>query len=51
MEFFDVDKSVSTYCNVGGFGIDGIMSTLIGASLVDQTKLYFAVLGDLAFFL
>ena len=48
--FFDVDKSVSTYCNVGGFGIDGIMSTLIGASLVDQTKLYFAVLGDLAFF-
>lgn len=48
--FFDVDKSVSTYCNVGGFGIDGIMSTLIGASLVDQTKLYFVVLGDLAFF-
>lgn len=48
--FFDVDKSISTCCNVGGFGIDGIMSTLIGASLVDQNKLCFAILGDLAFF-
>lgn len=48
--FFDTDKSISTYCNVGGFGIDGIMSTLIGASLVDKNKLYFAILGDLAFF-
>lgn len=48
--FFEVDKTVSTYCNVGGFGIDGIVSTLIGASLYDRKKNYFAILGDLAFF-
>lgn len=48
--FFDIDKSILSYCNVGGFGIDGIMSTLIGASLMDKSKLYFGILGDLAFF-
>lgn len=48
--FFDVDKSIQTYCNVGGFGIDGIMSTMIGAALCNPHKLYYAILGDLAFF-
>lgn len=48
--FFEVDKSVRTNCNVGGFGIDGILSTLIGASLSNKDKLYFGVIGDLAFF-
>jgi 2-succinyl-5-enolpyruvyl-6-hydroxy-3-cyclohexene-1-carboxylate synthase len=48
--FFEVDKTIQTYCNVGGFGIDGIMSTMIGAALCNPTKLYYAVLGDLAFF-
>ena len=48
--FFEVDKSINTYCNVGGFGIDGCVSTLIGASLVHQEKLYFCITGDLAFF-
>ncbi|MBQ4344401.1 MAG: 2-succinyl-5-enolpyruvyl-6-hydroxy-3-cyclohexene-1-carboxylate synthase [Muribaculaceae bacterium] len=48
--FFDVDKNVRTNCNVGGFGIDGILSTLIGASLTNPHKLYFGVIGDLAFF-
>lgn len=48
--FFETKESVRTYCNVGGFGIDGIMSSLIGASLCDNNKLYYAVLGDLAFF-
>lgn len=48
--FFDVPASVRSYCNVGGFGIDGDMSTLIGASLADRDRLYFGVLGDLAFF-
>ena len=36
--------------NTGGFGIDGILSTLVGASLADKEKLFFAILGDLAFF-
>lgn len=47
---FATDNSIETNCNVGGFGIDGVMSTLIGASLVDKSRLHFAVLGDLAFF-
>ena len=48
--FTNVPRNVETYCNVGGFGIDGDISALIGASLVHPEKLYFAVLGDLAFF-
>lgn len=48
--FFDVPQSVSTSSNVGGFGIDGVLSTLIGASLAKPNKLNFCVLGDLAFF-
>ena len=48
--FFETKETVRTYSNVGGFGIDGIMSTLIGASLCNKDKLYFAFLGDLAFF-
>lgn len=36
--------------NVGGFGIDGGLSTMIGASLVHKDKLYFCITGDLAFF-
>lgn len=48
--FFAFDKSINSSCNTGGFGIDGIMSTLVGASLCDINKLHFVVLGDLAFF-
>ena len=48
--FFEVDKSISSICNVGGFGIDGCLSTIIGASIVNPDKLCFLVVGDLAFF-
>ena len=48
--YFDIDKSISTFCNEGGFGIDGNMSSLIGASLMNPRKLYFGVVGDLSFF-
>lgn len=48
--FFNVANDVMTYSNVGGFGIDGGMSTLLGASLCNSNKLYFLVIGDLAFF-
>ncbi len=47
---FDVPQSVYTYSNVGGFGIDGVLSTCIGASLANPGKIYFCVLGDLATF-
>lgn len=48
--FFEIPRSVLSYCNVGGFGIDGDMSSLVGASLAHPDKLYFGILGDLAFF-
>ena len=43
-------NDIKTYCNVGGYGIDGCVSSLIGASLVHPNKLYFGIFGDLAFF-
>ena len=48
--FFNLPKTIATSCNVGGFGIDGDVSALIGASLVNPAKLCFAIVGDLAFF-
>lgn len=33
--FFDLPPTVSSWCNVGGFGIDGCVSSLIGASLAN----------------
>lgn len=48
--FFPIPESVKSFCNVGGFGIDGALSTLIGASFANPTKLYFGIVGDLAFF-
>lgn len=47
--YFEIPQSVLTYSNTGGFGIDGIVSSAIGASLATD-KLVFCVLGDLAFF-
>lgn len=48
--FFEIPNSVMSYSNVGGFGIDGDISSLVGASLAAPDKLFFGVLGDLAFF-
>lgn len=48
--FFPIANSIDTYCNTGGFGIDGCVSTLIGASLRDPGRLYIGIVGDLAFF-
>lgn len=48
--YFDIDDSILGYCNTGGFGIDGGVSSLIGASLCNPSKLYYGVFGDLLFF-
>lgn len=48
--FFILDGSVESSCNVGGFGIDGPVSTIIGASMARPDKLHFLIVGDLAFF-
>ena len=49
-DFFEVSKTINSMCNVGGFGTDGMLSSLLGASLCNPNKLYFGVVGDLAFF-
>lgn len=48
--FFEIPKTVLGYSNTGGFGIDGDVSSLIGASLVQPQVLHFGIVGDLAFF-
>lgn len=48
--YFDLPDDVSGHCNIGGYGIDGGLSTLIGSSFVSKEKLHFGVFGDLAFF-
>jgi len=48
--FFELPLTVNTYCNVGGFGIDGPLSTAIGGALAQPDRLHFVALGDLAFF-
>ena len=48
--FFETPETVRCFSNTGGFGIDGSLSSLIGASLAHPDRPYFCVLGDLAFF-
>ena len=48
--FFETPASVAGFCNTGGFGIDGCMSSMLGASFAAPEKLFFGVFGDLAFF-
>ena len=48
--FFETPSTVACYSNVGGFGIDGGVSTLLGLSLADKNTLCFGVVGDLGFF-
>ena len=43
-------EGVDCFCNSGGFGIDGNMSTLIGSSLASPDKLHIGIVGDLSFF-
>lgn len=47
---YDVPNSVYSYSNVGGFGIDGGLSSCVGASLNNRDKLFFCVIGDLSLF-
>ena len=46
----DIPLGVNVSCNEGGYGIDGCLSTAIGASFSNPQKLHFCILGDLAFF-
>ena len=48
-DFCESSPGVRFYSNTGGFGIDGILSTALGNSLVTDNKV-FCFIGDLAFF-
>lgn len=47
---FELPQNTNSFCNVGGYGIDGCVSSMIGASLIHPDKIYFGIFGDLAFF-
>lgn len=47
---FPLPESVESACNVGCCGIDGCISSLIGASLINPNRLCYIVVGDLTFF-
>lgn len=47
--FFQLKKNVTTYANIGTYGIDGCLSTLTGQAAATD-KLCFLIIGDLAFF-
>lgn len=47
---FPFSDGVDSSSNVGGFGIDGCMSTMIGSAMANKDKLFFGIFGDLSFF-
>lgn len=47
--FFALSPSVRVYANIGTYGIDGCMSSLLGQAQATK-ELAFLVIGDLAFF-
>lgn len=48
--YAEFKSGVKVFSPVGGFGIDGAMSTMLGASFVNPHKPCYCVTGDLAFF-
>ncbi|MDO5760893.1 MAG: thiamine pyrophosphate-binding protein [Bacteroidota bacterium] len=48
--FFDIPPFTKVFSNVGGFGIDGCLSSAVGSAIVAKERLCFLVIGDLATF-
>ena len=48
--YSEFKKDVKVFCPVGGFGIDGATSMMLGTSLANPDHLCYCVTGDLAFF-
>jgi 2-succinyl-5-enolpyruvyl-6-hydroxy-3-cyclohexene-1-carboxylate synthase len=48
--YFNIPYGITCWSNTGGFGIDGLLSTTIGAAISNPTSIHYVVLGDLAFF-
>lgn len=49
-DYAQMSEKLLTHANVGGFGIDGCLSSMVGASIVSPDKQFYGVFGDLAFF-
>lgn len=49
MQFFELNKNVRVFSNVGALGIDGCLSTYMGQA-ASTNELAFCVIGDLSFF-
>lgn len=49
-DYAKLPHTVRTHSNVGGYGIDGCLSTMIGSSIISPQKEFYGVFGDLAFF-
>ena len=49
-DYANPPRELCTHANVGGFGIDGCVSSMVGASIVSPDKQFYGVFGDLAFF-
>lgn len=47
---FETKETITCYSNTGGFGIDGCLSSFIGAAKSSPTKQFYGVFGDLSFF-
>lgn len=47
--FFEINPEVRSYANIGTYGIDGSLSSLIGQSTATE-ELCFMIIGDLSFF-
>jgi len=47
--FFHIDPSIKTYANIGTYGIDGCLSSLLGQANATE-QLCFLIIGDLSFF-
>ena len=48
--YAEFKKCVSVFCPVGGFGIDGTTSLMLGAALANPDHISYCITGDLAFF-
>jgi len=49
MQFFELKKTIRTFANIGALGIDGCLSSFIGAAST-TSELCFCLIGDLSFF-
>lgn len=48
--FCPLREDIKGFSNTGGFGIDGLLSTVVGAALSNPDVIHYLVIGDLAFF-